>query len=176
MKARIGLDDPAVSALVAKRLEEDELEQERQFALLRWDTHPSVRPSTVGTAKQRNAVTAAKAGDWRALADLVDRGIVLIPAARRLIAARLLSKIKKKGTRGPSKKSIEERRLASAAIGADEDYELIWPVLREQFPKERIGAVKARALAMAAERAGIAVQTLRNYRKSKRYIGMRRAP
>jgi hypothetical protein len=166
-RPRLKLDDEAIVTVVAEELDEEE----RQFYLLRWDTHPGVRLSDIKRQRQQDAVNRARAGDWRLLADLVRRGIPLNSEAGNLVAARLLGKIKKKGTRGPPKKPIEERRLASPSIGADEEYELIWPILREHFPEERIGAIKARALQIAAQRAGIKdVKTLENYRKSKRRV------
>jgi uncharacterized protein YbaR (Trm112 family) len=192
MKKRLKLDDEAVLALVADQLDADAMEAE---AYLRWDTHPDIPLSDIRGWREEEALNRARAGDWRPIADQVRRLLpeeygnlvaarllgkagdwrpiadqvrrLLPEEAGNLVAARLLGKIKKKG---PAKKPIDKRRLASPAIGADDEYELIWPILRERFPGERIGAIKARAREIAAERAGIEVKTLENYRKSKRRV------
>jgi hypothetical protein len=121
-------------------------------------------------SQEAEAITAAEEhGNWEPLAGMVFWGLELSPYARNLAAMRMLGEFKRSRPGSP-KKSIEARRRNSPAIGAHEDYELIWPFLRKLYPKERIGAIKARALQIAAQRAGIEVGTLINYRKSKRRV------
>lgn len=90
--------------------------------------------------------------------------------AYRLISARLRGS--KKETPGRVAGSSTYKSQANPNTRkADKESEDIAEILRAHYPKVRQGAITQRAREFAAERAGIEVQQLENYRKNKARLG-----
>jgi len=116
---------------------------------------------------EREAVEAARRGNFRQLAKFFKLAPSdLSQEARELIAQRLVGEYKAR--RGRPKQDPEERRAASPVHNAATDFLEIKGILDQWWPEER--GRRDRAIAIAADKAGIEFGTLFNYLKSNRRL------
>lgn len=168
-------DEVRVRQLVDETIEADELEAEREFYLLRWDTHPGIPARELWEDMERTAVAEAERGRFDALADLVqpaDRMIAWLRSlghdlgtqAKALVAGRLRGI--KRGRGRPPLTEDEKRALTPTHDAADE-VPTIMLILRNHYPGQDAKQISDRAMAIAGERAHMETpfpaQTLSNY-------------
>lgn len=168
-------DEAAVAELVEQQIKEREDEEERQFALLDWSTHPGVLFSEICAQREREVVEEAKRGNVAPLAEWIrGRLAPMAPATRALIAefltgARNLGNGKPKGTRGAPKKTEEERRSLNPIHDANDQVPIIQGILREFYPDQTSSHLRDRALSFAASRKGVRSRQKGNETETLKY-------
>ena len=158
-------DDDAVYKLVQAKLEENALEEERQFYLGRWDTYPD-RPADEVTGEiEQQALDAWRRGNPNPLTDLLrpehplnrhgwfgrpfrDQ---LSSEAWSIICDRLLGKPLK---RGRPKSTDDERRALNPVHDAADMVPAIERILWHHYPKQLTPHVKDYARAFAERLMG----------------------
>jgi hypothetical protein len=149
-------------------------DEERQFALLPWHTHPDFRidgslastalPPTVSDAQrsaivERKAVSAAQRGEPERLGDLVRLGRPLVTSDARRLAIELITGERnprtgrRKGERGRPKMSRNERRAKNPAHDAAGEFPMIREILRRHYSKQPSKQISDRAEELAKLRA-----------------------
>jgi hypothetical protein len=138
---------------------------------------PDITFADVYSWIERDAVDAAKAGNFRPLVDMRrgqnplvrkiqdEMGAKLSAEAEDLIDRRLVGERRVKEGRGVAKRSIAERE-GSETFCAAQEVPAIEGILRHHFSGRR--AYKLRAKELAAMRNGIQTDTLLNFMRKKR--------
>jgi hypothetical protein len=121
-------------------------------------------------AMEREAVEAALRGSFGLLADMLEQkspfhrwepGWKLSPEAIALIARRLRREPIAKP--GRPKQTLERRRHNTPVHDAAAEFKAVERILRQHYPKEK--KIRDRAISIAAARAGIKYDTLKDYLK-----------
>jgi hypothetical protein len=167
-----------------RRLEEEQLEQERQHAeymALYGDTFPGIPMSEIYTAMECDAVTALnEQNDKRPLAALFNPGHPFnayqperpiwkyLSEETRLLASKVISgEFKHEGGR-PKRGSEKNRNTPSASVRqkthqAAVSVPYLRKALRATYPHRGRGEIGERALYMASKMYGVGEQTIKNY-------------
>jgi hypothetical protein len=175
-------NEEAVAAFIWKIIDEEDEDAEREFYALPWDTHPDIWASDLFRSAERKAIEAAHAGNFKPLADLVDRNPMLrrtrhllSPEAWALLAARVAPRPRaryKKGEPRPPprpkvnrggrpRQTIDERMANTPVHQAAAEIKRVEEVLRRHYPTEK--KIRDLAITMVAGRAGIEPETLTNH-------------
>jgi hypothetical protein len=163
----------AVADWAYRKLDDERSEQERQFYMLRWDTHPGIPMSEIHRWMVTDAVAKARDGNFELLADLLRpehpmnlhlaKSIreTLPPEVWRLIADRLSGRLKVR--RGRPRMTEEERRVLNPIHDAADDLPPIESILREAYPNQNAGQIHDRALHGVARHHEVSQDALENY-------------
>jgi hypothetical protein len=165
-------DEDGVAKLAIAELEDAALADECQFAMLPWDTHPSMPISEFFDGVEREAVAAFKRGNVKPLAALLRpdhpmnkypiKGRTLIstlaPSTWQLISDLLAGR--RKGKRGRPRKTEEERRAINPVHDATDAVVVIEQILRKHYPEQDKQQIRDRALQIVEHRSGISQNTL----------------
>lgn len=128
-------------------------------------------PSEMLEQYEQEAVEAARGGNFRPLADMLEQrshplckafNWKLGPEAIALIASRLRGE--PIAQRGRPKQTVERRRLNTPVHGAAAELKEIERILRQHYPDEKKN-IKKRAISIAAARAGIEHDKFAGYLK-----------
>jgi DNA primase len=172
-------DDEALAAWVNQAMPAQHVDYLFEEALPTW--RPDVPMSWESfEAQEREALAAARGGNFRLLAYLLDpdpdrftdgktRPVRLQRLSREsevLIASRLRGKFKVK--KGAPKQPVARRRARTPVYAAADEVAIIHEILLRQYPMQR--GIRDRAIAIAAKRAGIPRRRLFNHLKSKRRL------
>lgn len=160
-------DEDDVYARVQEELKNAELEEERQFYLLPWETYPGAPADEVIRGIEQQALDAWRRGDLNPLTDLLrpDYPLNKHPLIKHgrpirdqlsaevwsLICDRLLGKKRK---RGRPKKTAEERRMSNPIHDTAEMVPAIENILLRHYPNQPTSRVKERARAFAERLMG----------------------
>jgi hypothetical protein len=121
-------------------------------AALRGDLHPLAGLLLPHKQKANPAIKQLKWETWELIAEF-------------LLGKRNLKTGKKKGERGPRRKSPEERRKKTPVHDAADLMHVIKEILGSMFPKQRPKDIHDRAILFAAEIKSVDPKTLENYLK-----------
>jgi hypothetical protein len=177
--------DEALSEAVADwanaELDEGDLEAERQFCTLAWDTHPGVPASEIFADAERDAVRAfEKRGDLGPLVQLLDQGHPfnspaatfgrrpisqgLAPETSQLVADVLAGRRKRPSRRPPL--TSDERRALNPIYDAEADARRLEAIIGEAYREKDKEAILNQALHAAARR------WIKEFRKIERFRGI----
>jgi hypothetical protein len=165
-------DDKAVAAWVGKVIDDAALDEEYEHSQLPWDTLPDIPASFIFEDMERQAVEAAQGGNFRPLADMLERINPLFKLAKWNLGPRAIALIARRlrgepiAKRGRPKQTAERRQLNTRTHDAAAELKEIERILRQHYPSEK--KIKERATSIAATRAGIKHDTLVNYLKRPR--------
>lgn len=127
--------------------------------------HPPLRVTVTAASIERVAIEAAEHGDFKQLADMIEKKWVLSENAMAMIAAKLKGTFKATKL-GRPKQTFLQRDL-NPMYDAAEEVDKIIHILKRQYPKEK--GHTDRAIDIAAKRAGVNRQKLDSYYKKSRH-------
>jgi hypothetical protein len=158
-------DEDVVYKLVQAELEENSSEEDRQFYLLPWETHPGVPADEIISDMEHQALDAWRRGDLNPLTDLLrpEHPFNNYPFNGRLIRDQLSAEawslicdrlLGKKRKRGRPKMTAEERRMHNPIHDMSDRVPAIENILRQHHPDQPASQVKERARAFAERLMG----------------------
>lgn len=156
-------DDKALLKWVSENLPDPP----RDWLVMPW--HQWHGPFT-GPDREREAIAAAAAGDFKLLGILMQQKVPLDLEAKALLAAKLTGEFKV--GRGRPKRTIAQRRAVEPIHEAADQVTVIQELLRQRFPKQT--GLRDRAIDMAAALYGVKRERLAQQMRSKHRLAVHR--